>query len=185
MAKEEAQVNGSPRIPEDYLKQPYARVLLPDEESGTYAAEILEFPGCVAQGDTPQEAYRNLEEAAKGWIRAALDLDQDIPGPSMSQGYSGRIALRLPRGLHRRAAQMAERDGTSLNTFLVEAIAERVGASDLYERMAQKVMRQSVHAPMIIVQQLGGQHAGTDESSQYATVGAPLKIPAVVWREGS
>ena len=138
----------SDRTPEDYLKKPYARVLLPDEETGTYAAEILEFPGCVAQGDTPEDAYRNLEEATKGWIQAALDLDQDIPDPAMNQGYGGRIALRLPRGLHRRAAQMAEREGTSLNQFLVAAIAERVGASSLYERMVQRLEQRAVQSAM-------------------------------------
>lgn len=127
------------RSPEDYLGRPYARVLTPDDESSTYTAEILEFPGCIAQGDTPEEAYGNLESAAAGWIEAALGMGQRIPEPSDSYSYSGRIALRLPRGLHRRAAQMAERDGTSLNQFLVAAIAERVGASSLYERMAQKL----------------------------------------------
>jgi predicted RNase H-like HicB family nuclease len=141
-------VDGSARTPEDYLKEPYARVLLPDEETGTYAAEILEFPGCVAQGDTPEEAYRNLEEAAKGWIQAALDLDQDILEPAMNQGYGGRIALRLPRGLHRRAAQMAEREGTSLNQFLVAATAERVGASSLYGRMVQRLEQRAIQTAM-------------------------------------
>jgi predicted RNase H-like HicB family nuclease len=143
MAKEE-RVNGSPKTPEEYLKEPYARVLLPDGETGTYAAEILEFPGCIAQGDTPEEAYRNLEEAAKGWIQAALDLDQDIPEPWVNQGYSGRVALRLPRSLHRRAAQLAEREGTSLNQFLVAAVAEKVGASDLYERLTQRLAQRSI-----------------------------------------
>ena len=141
-------MDGSARTPEDYLKEPYARVLLPDEETGTYAAEILEFPGCVAQGDTPEEAYRNLEEAAKGWIQAALDLDQGIPEPAMNQGYGGRIALRLPRGLHRRAAQMAEREGTSLNQFLVAATAERVGASSLYGRMVQRLEQRAIQTVM-------------------------------------
>jgi predicted RNase H-like HicB family nuclease len=121
----------------DYLKMPYARVLTPDAETGTYTAEILEFPGCIAQGDTPEEAYEHLESAAAGWIEAALDMGQEIPEPSDPYSYSGRIALRLPRSLHRRAAQMAERDGTSLNQFLVSAIAERVGAGSAYGQMAQ------------------------------------------------
>ncbi len=122
------------RSPEDYLRQPYARVFTPDEESGTYTAEILEFPGCIAQGDTPEEAYRNLESAAAGWVEAVLNTGQRIPEPSDPYSYSGRIALRLPRGLHRRAAQMAEREGTSLNQFLVAAVAERVGAVNLYDQ---------------------------------------------------
>jgi predicted RNase H-like HicB family nuclease len=139
------------RSVEGYLREPYARVLTPDEESGTYTAEILEFPGCVAQGDTPEEAYQNLEEAAEGWILAALDLGQEIPPPSRTQGYGGRIALRLPRSLHRRAAQMAERDGTSLNQFLVSAIAERVGADTLYARIAQELDKRAARVTVISV----------------------------------
>ncbi len=134
------------RSPEDYLRRPYARVLTPDEESGTYTAEILEFPGCIAQGDTPEEAYRNLESAAAGWVEAALSMGQKVPEPSDPYSHSGRIALRLPRGLHRRAAQMAEREGTSLNQFLVGAIAERVGAESFYAEMAQRLEQLATEA---------------------------------------
>ena len=130
------------KVPE-LLKQPYARILTPDTESGTYAAQILEFPGCVAQGDTPDEAYANLENAAEGWIEAALDLGQEIPEPFMSQGFGGKIALRLPRSIHRQAALMAEQDGTSLNQFLLAAVSERVGAINLYTHMMEQLAQQT------------------------------------------
>jgi predicted HicB family RNase H-like nuclease len=45
------------------------------------------------------------------------------------------FALRMPRSLHRRAAQFAERDRVSLNQFFVAAIAERVGAQDIMVRV--------------------------------------------------
>lgn len=118
----------SRRSPEEYLKEPYTRLIIPDEESG-FTAQILEFPGCVAEGDTVEEAYAGLERAAASWIEAALDLGQDIPAPAWAGEFSGRVALRLPRGLHRRAAIAAERDGTSLNQFIVMAVAEMVGAA--------------------------------------------------------
>jgi len=124
--------------PEEYLKQPYARILIP-EDGGGYSAEILEFPGCFAQGDTPDEAYGNLEEAAKAWIQSSLERDLAIPPPSINAGYGGKIALRIPKSAHRFAVQMAERDGVSLNQFLVSAISARIGAEDLYNRMAQKI----------------------------------------------
>ena len=58
--------------PEGYLRQGYARIVVP-EADGTFSAKLLEFPGCFAQGETADEAIRNLEEAAKSWIEAALD----------------------------------------------------------------------------------------------------------------
>ena len=125
------------KTPEEYLEEPYARVLIPEEEGG-FSAEILEFPGCFSQGDTADEALKNLEEAAKNWIEATLEQGRSIPEPSALYGYGGKVALRLPRGTHQKAARMAEREGVSLNTFLVDAIAARVGALDLYNQMAQR-----------------------------------------------
>lgn len=139
--------------PRDYLRKPYARVVIPDE-SGGYYAEILEFPGCFADGSTVEQAYEELENAAESWIEVRLSLGQEVPKPFSNLDYSGTISLRLPRSVHKRAAIMAERDRTSLNTFLVSAVAERVGAEDLYniiakrleQRLSQAAFEAYVHA---------------------------------------
>ena len=68
-------------IDEMFLNKPYTRIITPDEYQGIYTAEILEFQGCVDQGTTPQEAYDNLNNTARGWIRASLDLGHEIPKP--------------------------------------------------------------------------------------------------------
>jgi predicted RNase H-like HicB family nuclease len=72
----------------DYLKEPYARILIP-EEGGGFSAEILEFPGCFSQGETTDETYRNLEEAAKSWIETCLAQGLEVPPASANQGYGG------------------------------------------------------------------------------------------------
>jgi len=128
-----------------YLKEPYSRILIPNED-GTFSGEILEFPGCFAEGETADEAMRNLEAAAQAWIEASLAQGLAIPEPEMNQGYGGKIALRLPRSLHRQAARLAARDGTSLNQFLVTAIASRLGAEDLYTRLADRFEQRFVTA---------------------------------------
>jgi predicted RNase H-like HicB family nuclease len=123
---------------EEYLSQPYSRLLVPEKEGG-YSAEILEFPGCFSQGETAEEAVKNLEDAARNWIAAALEQGLKIPEPTGDHDYSGKIALRLPRSTHRKAIQMAEREGVSLNTFLVDAISARTGAEDLYTRLEERL----------------------------------------------
>jgi antitoxin HicB len=128
----------SSRTASSYLREPYARILVPEEEGG-FSAEILEFPGCYAQGDSPEETYRNLDRAAESWIEAALEQGQEIPPPSANQSYSGRIALRLPPDLHRAAIQKAQRDGVSLNQCLVTAVATWIGADDLFERLTRRL----------------------------------------------
>jgi len=122
----------------DYLKKPYSRVLVP-EEDGTYSADILEFPGCFAEGRTPDEAYANLEKVAESWIEAVLEQGQEIPAPIEAHDFSGRLALRLPRSIHKQAAKFAEMDDTSLNQFFLAAIAARVGAEDFAEHLYNRL----------------------------------------------
>jgi len=113
--------------PNEILRAPYSRVVIPDQETETFTARILEFPGCVAQGDSVEDAYNRLESAAEAWLEAALDLGQEIPDPLEEQIYSGRVLVRLPKSLHRQATETARRDATSLNQFILTAVAERVG----------------------------------------------------------
>ncbi|TKB31861.1 MAG: toxin-antitoxin system HicB family antitoxin, partial [Mesorhizobium sp.] len=39
----------------------------------------------------------------------------------------GKLVLRMPKSLHQRTALYAERDGVSLNQFIVTCLAEQVG----------------------------------------------------------
>jgi predicted RNase H-like HicB family nuclease len=122
---------------DEYIQQPYTRILIPNDD-GTYSAEILEFSGCFADGKTADEAMKNLSEAAKSWIEACLERGLEIPEPFMNQDFGGKIALRLPRSLHRQAVRFAERDGVSLNQFLVSAVAAKVGTEDSFARLIDK-----------------------------------------------
>jgi predicted RNase H-like HicB family nuclease len=124
--------------PQDILKAPYSRILIPDDD-GTFSAEILEFQGCFSQGATPNEAFNNLEDAARAWVEASLAQGLEIPPPAMNIGYKGKIALRIPRSLHKRAAQFAERDGISLNQFLISAIASKIGAEEYHSYMVERI----------------------------------------------
>ena len=124
--------------PKDYLREPYARVVIPDEAGGYYG-EILEFPGCFAEGDSVEKAYKHLEGAAESWIEVRLSQGQEVPIPFSNLNYSGTISLRIPRTIHKRAAIMAERDQVSLNSFLTTAIASRVGAEDFYTTLTNRL----------------------------------------------
>jgi predicted HicB family RNase H-like nuclease len=110
------------------LEQSYSRVLVPDGGEH-YTAEILEFPGCSATGATPAAAYANLERAAESWLTRWLNDGKEAPRPFTSKETSGRFALRLPKSLYVRASQAAARESVSLNLYIANAVAERVGAS--------------------------------------------------------
>ena len=110
----------------EYLSQPYGRVVVP-EPDGSYRAEIIEFPGCIATGETASDALSNLERVAESWLEVTLAKGQSVPEPIENTGYSGKLMLRLPKSLHRKAAHAAQRDGVSLNQFIIASIAEQVG----------------------------------------------------------
>lgn len=44
----------------------------PDAE-GSYWAEVPALPGCVTQGDSPEEVRERLYAAVAGWLLAAHD----------------------------------------------------------------------------------------------------------------
>jgi len=113
--------------PADYLKLPYGRVVVP-EEDGSFRAEIVEFPGCIATADSSSEALQRLEGVAESWLQSVIDRGQNVPEPMDATGFSGKFVVRLPKSLHRRATYAAARDGTSLNQFIVNCVAEHVGA---------------------------------------------------------
>lgn len=112
--------------PAAILKKPYARIVVP-EADGSFTAEILEFPGCVASGESAADALANVEDVALDWIDATLEQGQNIPEPLDNAQYSGKLVLRMSKGLHKRAAKSADREGISLNQFIVTCLAEHVG----------------------------------------------------------
>lgn len=111
----------------DILRKPYGRMVIPDSD-GSFFAEIVEFSGCFAVGATAAEALELLEEVAADWIAASVEQGQDIPEPLGAAGYSGKLVLRMSKSLHQKAALFADRDGVSLNQFIVTCLAEHVGA---------------------------------------------------------
>ena len=108
------------------LARPYVRNLLPDG-SGGYTVTVREFPGCVAEGDTAEDALRNFDAAAASWIEAAVASGLRIAEPIEVPVYSGRVALRIPAGLHHDVAHLAQSDECSINQLLSVAIAEYIG----------------------------------------------------------
>ncbi len=48
-----------------------------DPDEGGYWAEIVELPGCVAQGETLDETRTNALDAIEAWLEAAGELDDD------------------------------------------------------------------------------------------------------------
>ncbi|MGE0052940.1 MAG: type II toxin-antitoxin system HicB family antitoxin [Hyphomicrobium sp.] len=131
--------------PSEYLKRPYGRVVMPDTD-GSFIGEIVEFPGCVATGETATEALQSLERVAAGWLEIALEKGQKIPDPINVGSFSGITSVRLGKSLHRKAALGASRENVSLNQFIVTSVAERVGEIQSFRQSSNYFVIQHISA---------------------------------------
>ena len=60
------------------------RVLIETDEDGAFVAEVPSLPGCISQGETRQEALRNIEEAISAYLESLQARDEPIP-PSIDE----------------------------------------------------------------------------------------------------
>jgi antitoxin HicB len=55
---------------------------LSEEDGGGYLATVPELPGCMSDGETPQEALENIFDAINCWIEAESRTGRAFPGQS-------------------------------------------------------------------------------------------------------
>jgi antitoxin HicB len=109
------------------LKYPVTIRPLTKEEGGGYLAEFPDLPGCVADGETVEEALHQAEDALKSWLATAKEFGDVIPPPSIATSYSGQWRIRLPKSLHAALALRAKMEGVSLNTLAATILAKGMG----------------------------------------------------------
>ena len=100
---------------------------LAEEEGGGWLAEVPDLPGCISDGDSPEEAVKNVEDALRSWIATAEEFGDPIPEPGIATRHSGRWVMRVSKSLHMRLAQRARAEGVSLNAFAAQLLAEGIG----------------------------------------------------------
>jgi len=103
-------------IARKYPKQ----VFWSDEDEG-FIAIAPDLPGCSAFGDSEADALAELDHAIEAWIDSAKAAGNNIPAPSSPapRAHSGRLLVRMPRSLHQELADGAQREGVSLNQFII------------------------------------------------------------------
>ncbi len=114
------------------IDYPFTVRHLSEEEGGGYLAAALDLNGCIADGETIEEAVHNLEDAVNSWIKAAQELGRFIPLPSDDSQFSGKWVVRTPKSIHHRLVDMAKREGVSLNTLAVSLLAEGLGSKAVH-----------------------------------------------------
>ncbi len=59
----------------------YEIIIYWSKDDDAFVAEVPELPGCMADGETYQEALANAEIIIKEWIETAKEIGRSIPEP--------------------------------------------------------------------------------------------------------
>ena len=117
------------------LEYPFNVIADPD---GGYVIEHPDLPGCLTQVDSLSEIPYMVKDARDGWLASEYDTDpNNIPLPSYTPDYSGKFNVRIPRSLHHLLVDAAERDGVSLNQYVVTLLARGEAEDRVLLREAQ------------------------------------------------
>ena len=62
-------------------------ITLEREEDGGYVATVPALPGCVSQGDSKEEALRNIEEAIELYLEDLRTAGEAIQKPNVTDSH--------------------------------------------------------------------------------------------------
>lgn len=124
-----------------------AEVFWSDDDEG-FIAVARDLPGCSAFGETRLEALDEFDHAVEAWIQAAQAAGNPVPEPSVRSAeprHSGKLLVRLPRTLHSKLAEEAEREAVSLNQYVVWRLSENA-CSRSFQSAAAEIIGTAVRA---------------------------------------
>jgi antitoxin HicB len=93
-----------------------------DEDNG-YIATVPGARGLSAFGESLEEALSQLKIAADAYFKSLKKAGKPMPAFEKVTSFSGQLRLRLPKSLHEELSHGAQREGISLNTYLVSLLA--------------------------------------------------------------
>lgn len=107
-----------------------------DEDEG-YIALVPELKGLSAFGKTPAEAIAELEVAKELFLSVYEEDGCILPEPKKLPEFSGQLRIRIPKSLHEQISRAAEREGVSLNTYIVSLLSDQNRLASLQNEFNQ------------------------------------------------
>lgn len=158
-----------------------------DGES-VFEATIAELPDAADYADSFNEAYALAIQTIEGAAELFAESGREFPKPQKHEKeYSGRVTLRMPKTLHARADNVADKEGVSLNQFLVSVIAERVGFSTACNQLIRFTESYFMQRAYTAAKRMGdnlmnlsGSYDKTANSANYSMTSQMLSAGALV-----
>jgi len=66
----------------------YEMIIYWSEQDKAFLVEVPELPGCMADGETREEAIKNTNEVIQLWIETAKSIGREIPKPRGRLAYA-------------------------------------------------------------------------------------------------
>ena len=112
------------------FEYPFQMRPLSSEEGGGWLISFPDLPGCMSDGETPEQAMANGKDALEAWIAAMHEAGKTVP--AAGELPSGKFVARVPRTMHARLAERARQEGVSMNSLVASFLAESLGRRDLH-----------------------------------------------------
>jgi antitoxin HicB len=108
----------------DFEAYPFQIRPLSKDDGGGFLIEYPDVPGCMSDGESPEEAIENGRDALRSCLRTMREFGDPIPLPGSFGASSGQWRQRVPKSLHARLVARAAQEGVSLNTLVTALLAE-------------------------------------------------------------
>lgn len=122
------------------------RVKVDDET--LFRAQVKEFPDVDVYEATAELAYRAAFSIIEDLISCAQEMGHEIPKPwiDSEEQYSGRVTLRMPKGLHQKIAAVADGEEVSLNHYITSVLATAAAMNKSYFHEPASSTRREIEA---------------------------------------
>ncbi len=91
-----------------------------DDEAGLFHGEVLETRDVITfQGTSVEDLAQAFRDSVDDYLEFCRERNEEPDKP-----FSGRMMLRLPPELHRRAYVEAKREGKSLNQWIADKLRQ-------------------------------------------------------------
>ena len=99
----------------------YEIIIYWSDEDQSFIAEVPELAGCMADGQTPEEALANLRVVAREWLEVARDEGRPIPPPMTIEDME-RLDQRLKTNAERQIKAAVQQ---ALQQAVVQAVVQQ------------------------------------------------------------
>ena len=112
---------------------------LSKRDGGGFAAFAPDLPGCMSDGETPEEALKNAQQAIWEWLETARTAKMRIPPPGNARQLTQQLNTKLVEVL-----QHLEQVDDRLDQFAseIEELREAIEHNEAWSRFGELVQDQ-------------------------------------------